>query len=333
MAPIPLSQWADSQGIPRRTAYNWAKTGKLNVPIHRTLSGRLVVLDDEDTESANAHPFVAAYAEALGSSVGTHVRDNYHSPILELWGVSLYDSVDPELRSTVLHLALTAACRRVKRDVGFRLADWLGRVELADWYQAAGFDVQAAAVRTRPAIDDAESFLKFWPTGVASFQWRNELDTGVRESLVARGLWNCGDDAAGALAENSLVLLKAPIAIRRDKFRHDLDHEARTRSSDRDVVIHGPDKDDLWDLRALYGDVLFALARPTARRTALVMCDLVGWDPDGPTPADGHPFHEIGFPACGRATNAALAPHLHAAHMREIDAFRRAALGKPFASA
>ncbi len=53
MTPTPLSQWADEKnGIPRRTAYNWAKSGKLNVPLRRTLTGRLMVLDDSEPADA-----------------------------------------------------------------------------------------------------------------------------------------------------------------------------------------------------------------------------------------------------------------------------------------
>lgn len=56
----------------------------------------------------------------------------------------------------------------------------------------------------------------------------------------------------------------------------------------------------------------------------------MGQDPDGPTPADGHPLHEVGYPATRQAAVDALTPHVHAAHVREIDAFRRISLGQPF---
>src|SRR5205809_1072419 len=166
MTPISLSQWADQNGSPRRTAYNWAKSGRLNVPIHRTLTGRLVVLDDDAEDGQEAHPFVAAYAEALGLPVDTHTRDNRHSPVLDAWGVDLYEAVADDLRPLVLQLALAAACARTKRDVWWRLADWLGRVELADWYTSTGFPQVAALVHDRGQITDQESFLDWWPTGV-----------------------------------------------------------------------------------------------------------------------------------------------------------------------
>lgn len=117
MSPTPLSQWADANGVPRRTAYNWAKSGKLNVPLHRTLTGRLMVLDDDDPGDLSVHPFAAAYAEALGLAPPDHTRDNDHSQVLEAWGISLYDAVADDLRPAVLQLALAAACRRRKTDV------------------------------------------------------------------------------------------------------------------------------------------------------------------------------------------------------------------------
>src|SRR6476620_2854129 len=87
MSPIPLSQWADANGVPRRTAYNWAKSGKLNVPLHRTLTGRLMVLNDDTPDDPGMHPFVAAYAEELGLPAGDRTRDMDHSPVLEAWGI------------------------------------------------------------------------------------------------------------------------------------------------------------------------------------------------------------------------------------------------------
>jgi len=71
------------------------------------------------------------------------------------------------------------------------------------------------------------------------------------------------------------------------------------------------------------------LARPATRRTARAICDLVGWDPASPPPPEGHPLHEVGLPACINAAVSALVPHEQAAHVREIDAFRRIALGRP----
>jgi len=36
------------QRQPRRAAYNWAKSGRFDVLIHRARAGRLVVVDDSD---------------------------------------------------------------------------------------------------------------------------------------------------------------------------------------------------------------------------------------------------------------------------------------------
>jgi len=334
--PIPLSQWADQQGIPRRTAYNWAKSGRLNIPLHRTLTGRLMVLTDDDDAQAEGqvHPFVQAYAEALNLPVGVHDGDHHYSAVLEGWGVDLYDAVEADLRPVVLHLALPAACRRPKRDAMWRLADWLGRVELADWYDATGIPRAAAMVRARPAIVDVDTFWEVWPTAVHSFDWRSELDDLVREHLKAAGTLDRFGEGAGAaesLAENSLIGLdEVAIAGRRPSFRSFIDKHARDRSGDRTVAVLGPDRSEMWDIRALYADPMWAVARPAARVTARTICALVGQDPTGPTPADGHPLHEIGYPACRATAIAALTPYAHAAHLREIDAFRRIALGVPF---
>jgi hypothetical protein len=75
---------------------------------------------------------------------------------------------------------------------------------------------------------------------------------------------------------------------------------------------------------------MWTVGMPIIYRTARTMCELTGVDPDGPTPADGHVLHEIGYPACKQAARDALAPHAHQAHIREIGAFRRIALGKPW---
>ncbi|GAB1645516.1 hypothetical protein [Krasilnikovia sp. MM14-A1259] len=333
MPPTPLSQWADRQGIPRRTAYNWAKSGKLRIPLHRTLTGRLMVLDDdEDAPDAEAHPFVAAYAEALSLPVGTHTGDFHYSEVLEAWGVNLYEAVDSNIRPAVLHLAMAAACGRPKRDVLFRMADWLGRVELADWYESAGLPEPAGMLRERPEIKDADSFLDWWPTGVGSFKWRDELEEAVNRGIEAADAKRIhGGRAVESLAEESIgALEQIPLAIRRDKFRLTLDRFARLREGNKTVKILGPDRGDLWDIRALYADPMWALGRPAARRTARLMCQLLGWDADAPMPSTGHPLWEIGLPACQSAAVSALTPYVHDAHMREIDAFRRIAFGRPF---
>lgn len=327
--PKPLSEWADEQGIPRRTAYNWAKSGKLNVPLRRTMTGRLLVLDDDDQTDIDVHPFVAAYAEALNLAVGTHAHDNYYSPVLEFWGSDLYDAVDVDLRPVVLQLALAAACRRVKRDALVRLADWLGRVELADWYEDTGFTEAAEMVRPRHEIVDAKTFYNWWPTGVASHDFWMGLDTAVKKQAEQAGIDDGGDGAAEALAENGLMGLdNLPIAARRDRFRLGVDGfvEDHTKSS----TNIGPDRGDLWDLKGLYADPMWALARSLSRSTARTMCEITGWDPDGPSPVDGHPLYEAGYPACKAAAVAALTPYVHRAHLREIEAFRLIAMGKPF---
>ncbi len=73
---------------------------------------------------------------------------------------------------------------------------------------------------------------------------------------------------------------------------------------------------------------MYALARPYTRRAATLVCAIVGWDPESPAPPTGHPLHEIGYPVCTHTARTALQPHLHNAHIREIHAFRRIALGK-----
>lgn len=88
------------------------------------------------TAGADVHPFVDAYAESLGDRPGVHTGDLHYSQVLETWGINLYDAVAPDLRPVVLHLALDAACRRLKDDAQFRLADWLARIELAAWYRS-----------------------------------------------------------------------------------------------------------------------------------------------------------------------------------------------------
>jgi hypothetical protein len=330
MNPIPLSQWADANGIPRRTAYNWAKSGKLNVPLHRTLTGRLMVLDDDDdTDAQRAHPFAAAYAEALELPVADRTADMDHSTVLEAWGTSLYDAVAPDLRPAVLQLAVAAASRRPKRDVPARFADWIGRVELADWYEATGLPEAAAMVRSHGPITDEDSFWACWPTGVDSFEWRNELDELVSRCLSeAGGGAPSGHSAVEYLAENGTTGVQAvKIAGRREGLRITIG----ALSARQQPRFPLPDKGDLWDLHVLYVDPMYALARPACRAAARVICEVAGWDPQSPAPPQGHPLHEIGFTACSHAARVALAPYEHAAHLREISALRRIALGQPVA--
>jgi hypothetical protein len=328
MTPIPLSQWADQNGVPRRTAYNWAKNGKLNVPIHRTLTGRLVVLDDDETPG-DAHPFVAAYAEALSLPVGVHSGDLHHSPVLEAWGMDLYDTVADDLRPVVLQLALAAACSRPKRDAWWRLTDWLGRVELADWYTLTGFPEVAALIDGRQPITDQDSYLDWWPCGVGSHEFWQDFDAAAAQAVAAAGLGPSEHNDAVAWLTESALTDNIAIAGRRESLRNRLDKLAGT-TTDHEQIPTIPDRSDLWSLRGMYPEPAWAIARPHARRTAQSICAIVGWDPESPAPPDGHPLREIGYRACLHAAETALVPYVHDAHLREIDAFRRVALGKPW---
>jgi hypothetical protein len=298
-------------------------------PGRRAPAGRLVVLDDSDKDTQGEHPFTTAYAEALSLPVGTHTHDNYHSAVLQAWGVDLYDAVADDLRPVVLQLVVAAACARVKRDTWWRLADWLGRVELAAWYTSTGFPQVAALLHDRGQITDKDSYLDWWPAGVASHRFWQEFDNATAAATKAAGLAAPDDHGAAAwLAENGLAD-NAPIARRRDSLRNKLDHLAGTTTPTGDVPIL-PDRGDLWGLRAMYAEPMWALARPYTRRTAEEICAIVGWDPESPAPPDGHPLREIGYSACVHTSQVALAPYVHDAHIREIDAFRRTALGKPW---
>jgi len=336
MTPKPLSQWADEQGVPRRTAYNWANQGKLPVPYRRTITGRVVVLDDEPA-AADVHPFIEAYAEALGGP-GRHAIDhreryNDHSPVLEAWGADLYDSVATELRPVVLQLAVAAASRRLKRDVPARLSDWLNRVELAAWFTATGFDDAAAMVRQLAPITDADSFFDNWLSMPGNHELWEQIDQAVRaRAKQLQGPLIDDTGAAASLGENGLIGLDLiPIAGRRASLRTVLSKLAKPDpdgDAPRDIVL--PDRGELWDLRSTYGESMWALARPVTYRTARAVCELVGWDPDAPPPPEGHQLFEVGWNACTAASMEALRPQIHLAHLREIEAFRRIALGLPF---
>jgi len=331
--PIPLSQWADQHGIPRRTAYNWAQNGQLPVPFHKSITGRITVLvDDEDQTAADKlHPFSQAYAEALNLPGDIYTGDNYYSPVLDVWGADLYDAVDPELRPAVLHLALPAACNRPKRDVFFRLADWLARIEPAAWYADTGFLQAAWMLRDRPVIRDADSYLHGWPTLAHSHQWRDQLDRIVDDYAEQNAARHDDEPALELVAEYGLIALdNAPFVWRRESMRRALDPLARERAGDRTVEVLGPDRGDLWDLKALLNEPMYTTVRPAARATARLLCAQTGVAPDDPAPADGHPIYELAYPACKAAVRAAIAPLVHSAHVREMDAFRLIALGKPF---
>jgi hypothetical protein len=68
---------------------------------------------------------------------------------------------------------------------------------------------------------------------------------------------------------------------------------------------------------------------PYARRAAEEVCAPIGWGSAEPSPPAGHALPEVGHLACLHASETALVPWVHDAHVREIDAFRRI-LGRPF---
>ncbi|WP_328522781.1 hypothetical protein [Kribbella sp. NBC_00359] len=181
--PIPLSQWAEQNGIPRRTAYNWAKNGKLPVPFHRTITGRVMVLtDDEDQDQGDRlHPFSQLYAEALNLPGDLYDGATYCSPVLDAWGRDLYDSVDPDLRPPALNVAIPAACNRPKRDLFFRLADWLGRVEPAAWYSETGF-LRARGCCATAGHQGRRQLPARLADGAHSFEWRESWTTSWRST-------------------------------------------------------------------------------------------------------------------------------------------------------
>jgi len=152
--------------------------------------------------------------------------------------------------------------------------------------------------------------------------------------LVARcleqapGAGNHNDNgAAEYLAESGLIGLdNLRLAGRRENLRTAIDRLTKQQALGYPL----PGRGELWDLRALYADPMWNLARPATQHTARTICDLIGWDPDTPAPPAGHPLIEVGFGVCTHAAAVALAPLEHSAHLREIDAYRRIALGKPF---
>jgi hypothetical protein len=328
MSPTPLSEWADAHGVPRRTAYNWAKSGKLNVPLRRTVTGRLLVLDDDEPDGLPEHPFAQAYAEALGLPFADRAADNDHSAFLEAWGTSLYDAVAPDLRPAVLHLAMAAAARRRKKDVPVRFADWIGRAELAEWYQATGTPEAAAMVRARPVIKDPDTFRQYWPTSIHSSEWRTSLDDLVSSLAREAGRASRHGDygAADYLAENSLI---GANSVRIAAYRQKLHRAVDAIKGDLPAGTPIPDKGDLWDLRGLYLDPMWAYTRPAVRQMADAACELAGWDPATPAPPDSHPLMEFGHAACAHAARMAVAPLEHASLVREMRAFRRIAYGLP----
>ena len=210
------------------------------------------------------HPFSQAYAEALNLPAEVYTGANYYSPVLDAWGRDLYDTVDPDLRPAVLHLALPATCNRPKRDVFFRLADWLARVEPAAWYSDTGFLQAAWMMPDRPVITDADSYLHGWPTLAHSFEWRDQLDNvvdGYAEQNPARP--DDEEPALGLIAEYGLIALDtAPFVWRRESMRRAVEPLARERAGDRTVEVLGPNKEDLWDLKALLNEPMYPASAP-----------------------------------------------------------------------
>lgn len=266
------------------------------------------------SEWTDIHPFSQAYSEALtGASI--------HSPVLDAWGRDLFDAVDPGLRRAVLQLATAAACDRSKDDVFFRLADWLGRVEPVAWYAATGFLQAAWLLQDRPVIKDCASFRHGWPTGAHSSAWRSLVDQVVDEGAGQESVVGNAEPAVDALVESGLFALDhATFAWRRESLRNVIDSLSGRQ---------GPDRGDLLDLEELLNEPLQATVRSFARTSARTLCAQFGIAPDTPAP-DNHPVYEAGVGVCNAAVRAAITPLLHAAHLRELEAFRLIALGQPF---
>jgi hypothetical protein len=332
MSPTPLSEWADANGVPRRTAYNRAGNGTLGVPFRRTITGRILVLDDDldgdEHAGPSEHPFAQAYAEALGLPFADRAAAGDYSDVLEAWGTSLYDAVASDLRPVVLQLAMAAAARCRKKDVPARFSDWIGRAELAEWYLATGMPEAAAMVRSQPAITDPGTFRMYWPGSVQVHEWRNELDALVsRLAREAGAASRRGDHgAAEYLAENSIL---GAGRIKIAAYRERLHWAIGTIADEMPAGSPLPDKGDLWDLRAFYLEPMWAYARPAVRQMAEVACELAGWDPGTPAPPASHPLMEFGYAACSHAAWTAVTPLEHAALLREMRAFRRIAYGQP----
>ncbi|MFC9689065.1 hypothetical protein ACFTSF_11035 [Kribbella sp. NPDC056951] len=269
------------------------------------------------------HPFSQAYTEALNVGADAYTDAPYYSPVLDAWGRDLYDGVDPRLRAAVLHLATAAASSRPKEDVFFRLADWLGRVEPVVWYSETGFLQAAWMLRDRPVIEDSGSFLRGWPTGAYSREWRDQLDHLVDEDAGRDAAREDAEPAVEALVESGLFALdRAAFIWRRESMRNVIDSLSRVHGA-------GPDRGDMWDLEELLNEPLQAAVRSVARTTARTLCAQFGVALHSPAP-DAHPVYEVGVGVCNAAVMAAVMPLVHAAHLRELDAFRLIATGQPF---
>lgn len=241
--------------------------------------------------------------------------------MLDAWGRDLHDAVDPGLRGAALQLANAAACGRPKGDAFFRLADWLGRVEPVTWYAATGFLQAAWLLHDRPVIKDGTSFLHGWPTGAYSSEWRDQIDHVVDEDAGQDPAGDDSEPAVEALVESGLFALdRAAFVWRRESMRNVIDGLSHG---------HGPDRGDMWDLEELLNEPLQATARSFARTTARTLCAQFAIAPDVPAP-DGHPVYEVGASVCNAAIRAAIMPLLHAAHLREMQAFQQIACGAPF---
>jgi hypothetical protein len=236
---------------------------------------------------------------------------------------SLYDAVAHDLRPAVLHLAMAAAARRQKKDVPVRFADWIGRPELAEWYQATGMPGAAAMVRARPAITDPDTFRHYWPTSVHASEWRTSLDDLIGSLAADAGRASRRGRLPGGEQRHRReqhpdrrVPREAAPGSRRHRER-----AARRDPDSRQGRPVGPG--------GLYLDPMWAFTRPAVRQMAEAACEIAGWDPATPAPPDSHPLMEFGYPACAHAARVAVAPLEHASLVREMRAFRRIAYGQP----
>ncbi|MFK4089505.1 hypothetical protein ACI2LF_35655 [Kribbella sp. NPDC020789] len=250
--------------------------------------------------------------------------------MLDAWGRDLYDAVDPGLRGAALNLATAAASSRPKGDVFLRLADWLARVEPLVWYSDTGFLQAAWMLRDRPVIEDADSFRHGWPTGACSARWREQLDRVVDEAAGQDPARDEVEPAVEALVECGLFALdRAAFVWRRESMRNIIDNLCRVHCPHQSLMTVGPDRGDMWDLEELLNEPMQATVRSFARRSARTLCAQFAIPPQTPVPA-GHPAYDVAVGVCTAAVTAAIMPLLHAAHLRELEAFRLIALGQPF---
>jgi len=161
-------------------------------------------------------------------------------------------------------------------------------------------------------------------------QWRTTFDQVVVAEAADTGRGPVHGGAVDYLTEDGLIGCDhSTLPGRRHSLLNaigGLSEPARHERTPLHVPIGGL---DLRQLRALYAEPMFAVARPVTRRTAITVCATIGWDPDSPMAPEGHPLFEVGHYVGTHAAQVALLPYEHAAHLREIEAFRRVALGQP----